>query len=179
MDLFKSAERLMGMDDTTWARHANPWSVYTRFGASVPIFIALWSAHWIGWWSLIPIGLMGLFVFLNPRLFPAPETADSWGARGVLGERVFLNRKAVPIPAEHLSFAWIATGLSGLFMLVGIWGYATGDFWAACAGWFGSVMAKGWFVDRMAWLWEDMKDKDPAYAAWARADWGAAAAVSP
>ena len=171
MDIFKSAEALMGMTDTAWARHANPWSVYTRFAASVPTFLALWSAHWIGWWSLAPIIAAFGWIYINPRFFKPPSTAESWAARGVLGERAFLNRKQVPIPREHLRFAWTTTGLSGLFMAIGVWGYIQGEFWAAFAGWHASVLAKAWFVDRMAWLWDAMKDRHPAYAAWAGADW--------
>lgn len=172
-DLFKGAERLMGMTDATWARHANPWSVYTRFGGAVPVFFALWSAHWIGWWSLVPIVAAGGWVYLNPRFFSPPETAESWAARGVLGERAFLNRKTVPIPAEPRRVAHVTTALSGLFMLIGIWGLVRGEFWTAFAGWHASVVCKAWFVDRMAWLWEEMKDEHPVYAAWARAEWSA------
>ena len=31
IDVYRFSERLMAMDDATWVRHANPWSVYTRF----------------------------------------------------------------------------------------------------------------------------------------------------
>ena len=171
MDIFKTAERLMGMSDATWARHANRWSVYTRFGGAVPVFFALWSAHWIGWWSLIPIAMAGSWVYLNPRFFSAPNTADSWAARGVLGERAFLNRKIVPIPNEPQRVAQITTTLSGFFMVIGIWGLLRGDFLVAFAGWHASVACKAWFVDRMAVLWDEMKDKHPTYSAWARAEW--------
>ena len=171
MDVFKSAERLMGMSDETWARHANPWSVYTRFGGAVPVFFALWSAHWIGWWSLVPISLACGWVYLNPRFFSPPETSDSWAARGVLGERAFLNRKIVPIPAEPRRIARVTTILSGLFMVIGIWGLLRGEFWAAFAGWHAAVACKAWFVDRMAVLWDEMKGKHPTYEAWDRAQW--------
>ena len=173
MDIFKHAESLMRMSDDTWARHANPWSVYTRFAGALPVFFALWSAHWIGWWSLLPMALAGSWVYLNPRFFRAPKTADSWAARGVLGERAFLNRRAIPIPEEHRRVASLITALSGFFMLIGIWGLAVAEFWAAFAGWHASVACKAWFVDRMAWLWEEMKGKHPTYEAWAKADWSA------
>lgn len=51
----KTSERLMGMTDETWARHANPWSVYTRFSI-LPLFaLAVWSRAWIGWGALIAV----------------------------------------------------------------------------------------------------------------------------
>jgi uncharacterized membrane protein len=30
------------------------------------------------------------------------------------------------------------------------------------------VMPKVWFVDRMVWLYEDMKDAHPTYQSWVR-----------
>ena len=173
MDLFKGAERLMGMTNQAWARHAHPLSVYTRFAGAIPVFFALWSAHWIGWWSLIPIGAAAGWIYLNPRFFRPPKTADSWAARGVLGERAFLNRKIVPIPDEPRRAAHMTTILSGLFMLIGIAGLVFGQFWVAFTGWHASVTCKAWFVDRMAWLWDEMKDQHPTYAAWDRAEWSA------
>ncbi|MEM6712064.1 MAG: DUF6653 family protein [Pseudomonadota bacterium] len=178
MDIFKSAERLMAMDDAAWARHANPWSGYTRFLGSIPLFFALWSMHWIGWWSLVPIGLMMVWTFVNPRLFPPPTQTTSWVTRGVLGERVFLNRKQIAIPAEHLIMARITTGISALFFAGTIWAFVQQDLMTAIMSWSGTILGKTWFVDRMAWLWDDMKASHPVYAAWDRADWTASFAAS-
>jgi hypothetical protein len=48
------------MTDDVWRRHANPWSVYTRFAAIPPLIMAIWSRTWIGLWCLLPIALAGL-----------------------------------------------------------------------------------------------------------------------
>lgn len=173
MDIFDGAEQLMAMSNATWARHANPRSVYSRIAGSVFIFFALWSLHWIGKFSGIPIAFAIAWIWLNPRLFSPPATAQSWAARGVLGERAFINRKRIPIPEEHRQVALIATAIAVLFLLIAIYGLAAQNFWAAFAGWYASVLAKLWFVDRMAWLWDVMKDQSPVYAAWSRADWDA------
>lgn len=172
MDLFAAAERLMTMDDRAWAKHANPLSGYSRLGGGTIIFLALWSPFWIGWTSIAPIALALFWIWINPRLFQPPKTADAWVTKGVLGERVFLNRKNIPIPAGHERAAWITTAISILFFAITVYGFFTRNFWAAFAGWHGAILGKIWFVDRMVWLWETMKDKDPQYAAWARADWG-------
>ncbi|GAB5468213.1 MAG: hypothetical protein Kilf2KO_12430 [Rhodospirillales bacterium] len=174
MDLFAGAERLMRMDGTAWARHANPWSAYSRLAGSPLLFFAVWSLHWIGWWSLLPIALMAAWTWLNPRLFPPPTETASWASRGVLGERVFLNRKRIAIPREHLRLAWITTAASAVFLVLALYGLAVGNFWATFAGWHAAVLAKVWFVDRMAWLWDEMKDKHPVYRAWDRAEWDTA-----
>ena len=174
MDIFNGAERLMGMTGAVWARHANPWSAYSRAAGSVVVFFAVWSLHWIGWWSLLPIAAAAAWTWLNPRLFAPPPTTASWAARGVLGERAFINRKTVPIPTEHARVAWLTTAFSALFLAIGIAGLVVESFWAAFAGWHAAVLAKMWFVDRMVWLWDLMKDKHPVYAAWDRGDWQAA-----
>ncbi|WP_299477708.1 DUF6653 family protein [uncultured Roseibium sp.] len=171
MDLFQGAESLMRMSAGTWARHANPWSVYTRLAASLPTFLAIWSIHWIGWLAILPIGFMAVWTFLNPRIFAAPANAESWAARGVLGERAFLNRKKIPIPPEHLLFGYLTTGCCGMFMIVVVWAFFASMFWWALTAWLGVVLSKVWFVDRMAWLWNDVKGSHPVYIAWANADW--------
>ncbi|MEM0898791.1 MAG: DUF6653 family protein [Pseudomonadota bacterium] len=173
MDFFRATEALMRMDDEAWARHANPWSGYTRFASAVPLFFAIYSAHWMSWWALFPVSAVLVWTYLNPRVFSPPMTTQSWMTRGVLGERVFLNRKAVPIPAEHERMANLTTVCAVLFAVVAVYGFWVGEFWTAFAGFFGAVLAKTWFVDRMVWLWEHMKTQHPVYAAWNRADWTA------
>jgi len=44
--------RVLGMTDEAWQRHANPWSVYTRFAAIPAMILAIWSRVWISWWAL-------------------------------------------------------------------------------------------------------------------------------
>lgn len=57
------------MSDEMWRRHANPWSVWTRFAAIPAFILAAWSRVWLGWWSLIPIGLVVAWLFLNVIVF--------------------------------------------------------------------------------------------------------------
>lgn len=176
MDLFGAAERMMAMDESAWSRHANPMSGYTRIAGGSALFFALYSAHWIGWWSLLPIALTVAWLVVNPRAFPPPKTADKWMTRGVLGERVFLNRKAVPIPEGFVIANGITTALAALFSVLAIWGVVTGDFWFAFTAWHGAAVSKLWFVDRCAWLFDTMKDRHPTYRAWAEGDFSASLA---
>ena len=155
LDIFKAAERLMGMDDEAWARHANPWSVCTRFTCLPLIVLAIWSRVWIGWWALMPLALALLWTWANPRLFAAPKTMESWAAKGVLGERLFLNRHKVPVAAHHLRMAYILTGLSGVGMIVLGYGLGILDPWATICGLVLSIGPKVWFVDRMVWILQD------------------------
>ena len=36
-----------GMTDEVWRRHANPWSVWTRYLAGPILILAVWSRFWI------------------------------------------------------------------------------------------------------------------------------------
>lgn len=155
LDIFKAAERLMGMNDAAWARHANPWSVFTRFTCLPLIVLAIWSRGWLGWWALGALALALLWTWLNPRLFAPPKTTDSWAAKGVMGERLFLNRHEVPIAAHHVRMAHVLTGVSAVGMIILIWGLIILDPWATICGLVLSMGPKVWFVDRMVWIYSD------------------------
>jgi hypothetical protein len=171
------AEKLMVMDEASWQRHANPLSVYTRYTALPMLAAAVWSRVWLGWWSLLPIALAILWVWLNPRLFPIPAGTRSWASRSVLGERVWLNRKAVPIPPEHARAAMLLSIGNGLVSLVVIYGLVVLDLIATLGGILLVIIVKSWFLDRMVWLFEVMAARHPPYAAWLRPPAEAAAAV--
>ena len=166
MDIFKAAEGLMRMDDATWMRHANPLSVWTRFTCLPLLILAIWSRVWLGWWALVPISIAVFWTWLNPRAFPVPKRTDNWASKGTFGERVFLNRGAVPIPEHHLRWAIVLGVLSATGLPPLVWGLWQLDITMTVLGAVLLVLPKVWFVDRMVWLYEDMKDKHPNYAAW-------------
>lgn len=56
--------------------------------------------------------------------------------------------------------------LSFLGALIWIYGLYALDFWATVAGVLGTVLPKAWFVDRMVWIYENMKDTNPVYLSW-------------
>ncbi len=150
----------------TWKRHANPWSVYTRF-LSIPLLgTAIWSREWIGWWSLLAVALVVLWIWINPRLFPVPTSTDNWASRGVLGERIWLNRKAIKIPRHHARFATGLATASGIGALQFTYGVLFLDEWMVSYGMIVTLLTKAWFVDRMVWLYEDMRDATPEYRNW-------------
>ena len=155
MDVFKLSERLMSMDDETWARHANPWSVYSRFTCLPLIVLAIWSRVWIGWWSLIPLALALFWTWYNPRAFPPIDKTDGWAFKGTQGERLFLNRKRVPIPPHHQAMATRLTLLSMAGVVIIIYGLVVLNPWATLCGLLLAIITKVWFVDRMVWMFDD------------------------
>ncbi len=159
--------RLFAMDSRVWDRHANPWSVWTRVAAFPPLILAIWSRAWLGWWALAPVAAMVVFLWLNPRLFPPPRSTRSWAARAVLGERVWINRAAVPVPDHHRRMAVILSIVAAAGLPPLIWGVAVYDIALTLFGLAVAMLGKLWFVDRMVWLFDDMKER-PEYREWLR-----------
>ncbi len=153
MDIIKTTERLMTMDDATWARHANPLSVYSRFTTLPLLTLAIWSRVWLGWWCLIPIALTILWIWYNPRAFNPPQSTANWASRITLGERVYLNRKTTPIPEHHIIVLKVITGMATISVAILIYGLAVLNVWATVCGMLLSIITKLWFVDRMVWLY--------------------------
>ena len=168
MDIFAFAEKIMSMDDAAWERHANPLSGYTRFTALPLIVLAIWSRVWLGWWCLIPLAAALLWTWLNPRLFSAPRSTNNWASKGTFGERTFLRRKEEPIPKHHEVMALRLAAASAPGVMILIYSLVVLDFWAVICGLFISMLPKLWFVDRMVWLYEDMKDTKSEYRSWLR-----------
>ncbi len=154
------------MSDETWQRHTNPWSVYTRITVLPLLILAMWSRAWWGWWSLVAIALVIAWTWFNPRIFPKPRSTDNWASKGVLGERVWLNRRNIPVPEHHRIMPNILSRVSVIGLPFLIWGLWQLKIWPLLVGLILMLGAKLWFVDRMVWIYEDMKDKDPEYKSW-------------
>jgi hypothetical protein len=160
--------RIFRMDEATWERHANPWSFWTRLVIAPLFALAVWSRIWIGWWCLVPVALLLVWTWINPRAFARPSSTDNWASRAVMGERVWLNRKAVAIPRRHARMADILSLAATLGMVPLVWGLIVLDAWMMMTGLVLAIGAKLWFLDRMVWLFEDMKERHPPYARWLR-----------
>lgn len=160
-DIFALSERAMRMTDADWRRHANPLSGWTRF-AILPLLAAtLWSRVWIGWGCLMPVAGIVAWTGINPRAFPAPADYGAWMSRGVLGERLWLDRARRALPAHHIRAARVTTAVAatGLAPLAsGLWAL---DPFATLLGLALTIGGKAWFVDRMVWLHADPAGTTP------------------
>ncbi|MDD4138042.1 MAG: hypothetical protein PHT99_09160 [Methanoregula sp.] len=166
MTLERKIAKTFALDDETWLRHANPWSVTLRNTVLPVLVLAFWSRLWLGWWAGIPVAVALLWMWANPRIFPAQQSLDHWASKAVLGERVWLNRDVVPVPPHHRFVPNILSLVSGLGMLFVLWGVLVFDPWPTVFGMALVYCGKLWFLDRMVWLWEDMKDATPEYRSW-------------
>lgn len=162
----RAVAHAFGMDERTWARHANPWSVWTRYTALPLLVLAVWSRAWLGWWAVLPVVLTVLWTWLNPRLFPVPASTDNWASRAVLGERVWMARGQVPVPPRHRRAPHLLSALAALGAPFLAWGLYTLRLWPTLFGVLLVFSGKLWFLDRMVWLYEDMKDVHPEYRRW-------------
>ena len=166
MTLGKRVASAFRMDDDTWERHANPWSVWSRTTALPALILAAWSRVWIGWWALVPGLIALLWTWLNPRLFGKPSSLNSWASKCVLGERIWINRDEEPVPERHRFAPNVLNAVTGIGNLVVIWGVVQLAIWPTIFGAALAYIGKLWFLDRMVWLYEDMKDATPEYKTW-------------
>lgn len=131
-----------------WMRHSNPWSGWSRV-AALPAIGGAVAAH-----SLLLLGIVLLWLVINPVMFPPPANDRAWMTRGVLGEQIYaasgprlrsdlptlLSLVTLPVFAAFLWFAWqrdpVAATLSGLLVAV----------------------LKFWYVDRMVILYDQSRN---------------------
>ena len=158
--------KAFSMSDTVWERHANPLSVLTRYSVLPILVIAFLSRIWLGWWSVVCVVATLGWTWINPRLFRKPKSTNNWASKAVLGERVWLNRKEVPVPKCHKILPNILSIVASLGMVLCIYGVVGLQVWPTILGIALAYMAKSWFLDRMVWLYEDMKENRPEYRKW-------------
>ena len=159
--------KLFGLQGDSWARHANPVSVWTRFAVLPMLALSIWSRDWIGWWSIVPIVLSLIFLMVNPLLFPKPRSTRNWASRGVFGERVWAERTTVPVPRQFTPAVLNVTyGIQIVGAAVLAYGLVRLDVVDTVAGLVILQTAKSWFIDRQVLLFEDMKNRHSEYARW-------------
>ena len=153
MNVLAQIAKAFGMTDEAWQRHANPWSVYTRFAAIPAMILAIWSRVWIGWWALLPVAAVMVWLWLNPHVFPAVTTPRSWAAKGIYGEKLWLLEPA-SVPAGYRAvLRWLAVpALAGAVLLV--WGLVQLLVWPTIFGATLIVLAQLWRIDRLGLLYE-------------------------
>jgi hypothetical protein len=158
---------LFGLKGDNWLRHANPLSVWTRFAVVPLLALAIWSRDWVGWWSLAAVAAVLVFMMVNPLLFGVPGSTRNWASKGVLGERVWSDRDKVEIPPQFRASKVpnVTAALQVVGLAVMAYGLVQLDLLAVVSGLVITQSAKAWFIDRMVLLFEDMKARDPSYAA--------------
>ncbi|MEJ8474533.1 DUF6653 family protein [Roseibium algae] len=159
--------KALGMDPAVWQRHASPWSVYSRM-ATLPFLIcAIWSHNLYGF-GVAAIATIAVLVWLwiNPRLFPAPKSTDSWASKATFGERIWLNRMSVPIPPQEAKTALVLSLVTGVGFLVALYGAYADELLIAGTGMIVTYAGKLVFLNRMVQLYDRMRNSHPLYRFW-------------
>jgi hypothetical protein len=158
--------RLFGLSGDRWMRHANPWSVWTRFAVVPLLALAAWSRVWIGWWAVLAAAVVVVFMLVNPLLFPPPRSTRHWASKAVFGERIVAEKGAVPPQFGTSQVPVVASSLQVVALAALVVGLIRLDLLLAVTGVLFCQCAKAWYLDRTVLLFEDVKARDPHYAAW-------------
>jgi hypothetical protein len=153
MDTADRIAKTFGMNDEAWRRHANPWSVWTRFAAIPLMLLAIWSRTWIGWWCLVPVAAVVVWLFINPKAFPPVDEPRSWAARGIYGERAWVRDRDL-VPPDHRGVLRLLVSLGTIGFGMILWGLIALQVWPTVFGTTLIVLAQLWRIDRFNWLWE-------------------------
>ncbi len=167
MTLERKIARFFNLTDENWMKHANPVSVWTRYSVLPIIVLSFWSRVWIDWWCLLPGVVSILWVFFNPILFKRPKSTKNWASKAVLGERVFLNRDKKKIPEHHeIPLHGLLNAISSIGVILAVFSIVYYSIWGAVMGVALAYIGKSWYLDRMVWLYEDMKNDNETYKSW-------------
>lgn len=150
--------KLLGLDEASWARAANPRSGWLWFTVLPLLALAGISRVWIGWAFLLPLAAALAWAWRCPRAFAPPERWNAWMTRGVLGARLWLDRRQKPIPRRHTAVPGILLGLLTGGTGLALYGVLALSRWPVLAGIAIASIARLWFTDRMTWLHNDMKE---------------------
>lgn len=164
MTFEKKIAKVFNLNDETWLRHSNPWSVWTRFTVLLVIMLAFWSRVYIDWYVLLVV-ISFIWMFANPHLFKKPKTTKHWTSKAVLGERVFINRDEIDIPAHHKLAPHLLNGIAGVGFFISIYSIVVLSVPLAIIGILFTYLGKAWYLDRMVWLYDEMKHL-PEYKKW-------------
>ena len=75
-----STRRVAGLRHAMFARHANPWSAWTRWASTPLVLIPVWTRR------RSHAALVAGWLAVNPVVFPEPADDRAWATRAILGE---------------------------------------------------------------------------------------------
>jgi hypothetical protein len=110
------------------------------------------------WWLLAALVLWAL---VSPWVFPAPRSLDGWMSRAVLGTRLWLAGDARPMPLHYRRALPVIALFAGAGLALLAWGLWREDHWPVVFGIVLSTLGQLWFLDRMAWYYDDMRGAHP------------------
>jgi hypothetical protein len=92
-----------------FARHANPWSAWSRWASTPLVLLPVWTrrrSHAL---------VIAIWFALNPVIFPHISDERSWATRAMLGEELWISRR----PRDSAAAVSAVTSLVAIVALVG------------------------------------------------------------
>lgn len=80
----ESPGRLARVLHPVFARHANPWSAWTRWASAPLVLVPVWTR------SGRHAAVVAAWFALNPVVFAKPKDERAWSTRAILGEELWV-----------------------------------------------------------------------------------------
>ncbi|KID55417.1 hypothetical protein JF50_21470 [Pseudoalteromonas luteoviolacea] len=155
------AAKYFSMSEDVWQRHANPWSVWTRY-TCLPLLIAcIWWRDIFGVWFWPVLVALIVWICINPRCFKKPAQTDSWASKSVLGERILIYQRE-RVAVHHFKTLDVISALLCVFTAMCVAGLFFHEAISTCCGAIGVILAKTWFLDRMVWIYQEASRQQDA-----------------
>jgi hypothetical protein len=91
-----------------FARHSNPWSMWTRWASTPLMLVPVWRR------SARDAALVGLWMAVNPLVFGKPAHDRAWSTRAALGEEQWIVERPMDA-AMAIDLAATAALLAAMF----------------------------------------------------------------
>ncbi|MEO1112082.1 MAG: DUF6653 family protein [Pseudomonadota bacterium] len=165
------ANSVLGTLRTTGSgKPASARATYAKILAPALLSLAIWSHIWIGTYAafaLTALVLAGL-LFLQRRRMVAPRK-PSWATAVGFGERIWLNRLHTPIPDKLSARITTLYLVYWLGAVIAYTGGITTSLVLTGTGLAVAYSAQLVCFQKLAALFDQMKDKSPLYQFWSSA----------
>lgn len=142
-------------------------TVMTRLIAGPVLVLAIWSRVWLSP-PLVLLACVAAVVLLwvPARLLPNLKGRFLWADRAAYGERIWINRLAIPVPLEENHTAMVLSLTSTVGFLVALIGAFFADPWLCGSGLLVGTATKLVYLHRMTRLYALMRHKHALYRFW-------------
>ncbi|MEM9634139.1 MAG: DUF6653 family protein [Pseudomonadota bacterium] len=142
-------------------------STYAKILAPALLSAAIWAKLLVG--GVISVLLLAgvlLFLFKLPSLFPGNRQSNSWAQQASFGERIWLNRLLIPVPADVNQRITILYLVFWTGTLIAMLGAVSSSLLLSGTGLLVAYAAQGVCLGKLIGLYKEMKDKAPLYRFW-------------
>ncbi|RZQ64900.1 hypothetical protein EWH70_06670 [Amycolatopsis suaedae] len=94
-----------------FARHANPWSAWTRWASAPLVLLPVWTRKWSH------AAAVAAWFAVNPVIFGKPAHYRAWSSRAMLGEEQWL----IDRPRDAALAVNVAASVAGAAAVAAAW----------------------------------------------------------